>query len=1155
MNKVYQRIFSAIVVIAITISLLPALRVNADEIASGTCGENVSWTLDDEGTLTVSGSGPMEDFDWNNEKYGPWCEDYGSSIKNVIIEKGVTTIGDAAFYGLKNLSDVSISEGVTSIGEVAFYECSELTDIEIPEGITVIKQGAFTSCTKLSNVAIPNSLITIEGGAFLDCSILADVTLPEGLKTIGSFAFGNCEKIIDLVIPTSVEELGDFALINCTGLESVVITYDLYEKCDNKRVFTGTDPVIIQGLDFGYCGDPEVDDGTNIFWRIDNEGNLYLFGSGEMADWDYSSTVAPWKKDNKYIYKVVIEDDITTIGSNAFRDLTFLEEATVSKGATSIGTSAFAGCTKLNKVTIDKGLKEDADSSVFEGCPSDIVFNYYKYTIAYQSGSNGHVKGVQEAATNEIVKLDFTFNGGYTVKEVTYTEDGITKTITPNKNGNYYFTMPYGGTTVTASFMPGGDCGAQGGNVKWFIDDEGILTIFGSGDMKSDYQGQNNIPWYQFRNTVKGIKIEDGVTSISNAAFMNLSNCESTTVEIPDSVTTIGSHAFAELGKLNTICIPGSVTTIGPNAFYRCTELQNVTLSEGITTIGAYAFQTNRNLKKIVIPSSVTNIGKRALSICDKLEEVTMDSSLITQCINGEVFYSSNPELKIYYSNITYTPDENGEVSGYATVNDMNTVNLTVTPDAGYLVDQVTVTDSKGTTVLNPGTDDKYSFTMPSGDVTVKATFKLPPKTVTFADEDGTVLQSGLVDCGTNPVYTGTTPAKAETDTYTYTFAGWDDGSKTYGPAETLPAVAADVTYTAVFTETAKPGPDPTPAPTPDPTPAPTPGPTPGPTPEPTPAPDPDAATSAELMPSGTAHVQDAGDVPISVDPATGILTLGTTGQSKRLEEIVIDFENTTEYEGTMEYRVHIQDKGWTDWITAGDPAGTVGQSKRIEAIEIRLTGELADYYSVEYCVHIQDYGDMQGWVADGALAGTTGESKRIEQIKVRIVPKGSDDSTSVKYRVHIEDLGWESAYASDGKMAGTSGQSKRLEAIEIFLEGCQYSGGVQYKTHVQNIGWESSWTKNGEMSGTQGQALRLEGISIELYGEVADYYDIYYRVHAQDIGWMGWAKNGAYAGTAGRSARIEGIQIVLVPKGDPAPGATYEGITSVTEAAFVEGF
>ena len=305
----------------------------------------------------------------------------------------------------------------------------------------------------------------------------------------------------------------------------------------------------------------------------------------------------------------------------------------------------------------------------------------------------------------------------------------------------------------------------------------------------------------------------------------------------------------------------------------------------------------------------------------------------------------------------------------------------------------------------------------------------------------------------------------------------------------------------------------------------------------------------------GKAHVQDIGDVTVEPDPETGIITLGTTGQSKRVEQITINFSNPTSYSGTLQYRVHVQDIGWMDWVDAGNPAGTTGQCKRIEAIEIRLTGELADYYSVVYKVHIQDYGDAQGWVKDGTLAGTTGESKRIEELCVSIVPKGLGEAPSVKYRVHVQDYGWESKYASDGAMSGTTGQSKRLEGIEIFISGTQYSGGIKYKTHVQDIGWESSWSYDGEMSGTQGQSKRLEGISIELYGEIANYSDIYYRVHAQDIGWLSWACNGDYAGTAGRSARLEGIQIVLVPKGSPVPGETYQGITSVSPMCFVEGF
>ena len=313
------------------------------------------------------------------------------------------------------------------------------------------------------------------------------------------------------------------------------------------------------------------------------------------------------------------------------------------------------------------------------------------------------------------------------------------------------------------------------------------------------------------------------------------------------------------------------------------------------------------------------------------------------------------------------------------------------------------------------------------------------------------------------------------------------------------------------------------------------------------------AATTGITL-SGTCHVQDYGDTAGSWDAATGILTLGTRGQSKRVEAITINLENTTGYSGTLQYRVHVQDIGWQDYRSAGEMAGTAGQSKRLEGIEMYLTGELAQYYTVEYAVHIQDYGDAQGFVSDGALAGTTGESKRLEEVQVRIVPRGTGSSMSVNYRVHRQDYGWESTWVKDGAESGTTGQSKRLEGIEIHLTGNQYSGSIIYHTHVQNIGWESDWSKDGEMSGTQGMSYRLEGIEIKLTGQIADYYDVYYRVHAQDYGWLGWAKNGQMSGTSGMSKRLEAIQIVLVAKNGAAPG-NVAGVSSImTEPAVIDG-
>lgn len=150
----------------------------------------------------------------------------------------------------------------------------------------------------------------------------------------------------------------------------------------------------------------------------------------------------------------------------------------------------------------------------------------------------------------------------------------------------------------------------------------------------------------------------------------------------------------------------------------------------------------------------------------------------------------------------------------------------------------------------------------------------------------------------------------------------------------------------------------------------------------------------------------------------------------------------------------------------------------------------------------------------------------------------------AIYYQVHCQDYGWEvdekddadlTKWKSDGADSGTVGKSKRLEGIRIQLpEGV--SGSVEYRTHIQNTGWETKWKKDGEVSGTSGKSLRLEAIQVKLTGKIADNYDVYYCVHAQNVGWLNWAKNGEEAGTAGYGYRLEAIKIMLVPKGEKAP-------------------
>ncbi len=336
---------------------------------------------------------------------------------------------------------------------------------------------------------------------------------------------------------------------------------------------------------------------------------------------------------------------------------------------------------------------------------------------------------------------------------------------------------------------------------------------------------------------------------------------------------------------------------------------------------------------------------------------------------------------------------------------------------------------------------------------------------------------------------------------------------------------------------------------------------------------------------------------------SNGIMS-GTSGKAKRLEGINIVVNSAEAGKSVdlgIQYTTHCQSYGWLPWSADGDMNGTEGEAKRLEAIKIQLTGADKDAYDVYYRVHAQTYGWL-GWAINGEPSGTAGYSKRLEGIQIVVVKKGEDfnkamegitsaraeayiakegsspivnypstsntnpvvpgaDTPNVAYRTHVQSFGWQ-GWKYNGQMSGTSGLAKRLEGININLTNKPYDGDIVYTTHIQSYGWKdgnpedttrASWKKNGAMSGTSGEAKRLEAICIDLTGEMAEHYDIYYRVHAQSFGWLGWAKNGEESGTAGYAKRLEGIQIVLVPKGGAAPANNYGGVTSVRTEAYIE--
>ena len=282
---------------------------------------------------------------------------------------------------------------------------------------------------------------------------------------------------------------------------------------------------------------------------------------------------------------------------------------------------------------------------------------------------------------------------------------------------------------------------------------------------------------------------------------------------------------------------------------------------------------------------------------------------------------------------------------------------------------------------------------------------------------------------------------------------------------------------------------------------------------------------------SYTSHVQSYGWKEISKD---GEMT-GTTGEGKRIEafKALVD---SPDYSGTVNYISYVQGKGWeTTWKSNNEISGTIGEKRRVEAIKFVLTEELNENYDIYYRAHVQGYGWL-GWAKNGEIAGSIDCDLRIEAFEVKLVKKGAGEATgnsykfketTLKYQAHVRKIG-DQDVVSEGEIAGTTGMDLRMEAIKISAD-TTLSGSVLYQTYVESKGWEDKWTTSNNYSGTTGESKAIQLIKIKLDGELAEKYDVYYRVHSEKYGWLGWAKNGEAAGATFYD--IQAIQIKLILK------------------------
>ena len=388
-----KRLLSILLAAMMVLTMLPLGLVEtawaADVVDSGSCGWDMRWRLSDDGTLTISGTGEMNDYDDETENYAPWHDISTSSrIKSVIIEDGVTSIGRYAFSYCGALTSVTIPSSVTSIGNRAFRSCIKLKDIwyggygidwldmvessdtEIDNDVnihykddlygegscgknvnwvmtsdgilTISGTGAMTdyypwennnapwysASWQVKQVIIRNGVTSIGARAFLRCTDVTSVTIPNSVTSIGIDAFNACTSLASVTIPNSVTRVESGAFDGCTSLTSVTIPDGVTE--------------ISMDLFFGCTGLKSV----TIPSSVTSIENYAFRGCTNLTS-------------------MTIPDSVTSIGWNAFMDCVSLTDIKLPTVLKIIEDDTFSKCASLTSITIPSGVTSIGENAFY----------------------------------------------------------------------------------------------------------------------------------------------------------------------------------------------------------------------------------------------------------------------------------------------------------------------------------------------------------------------------------------------------------------------------------------------------------------------------------------------------------------------------------------------------------------------------------------------------------------------------------------------------------------------------------------------------------------------------------------------------------------------------------------------------------------------
>ena len=644
------------------------LAKNSMGIGAPSGYEFVGWSLTENGSEMVSSVQINEE----TEVYAIWKKAAGSIDPNVFWRLDGTTLyiyGEGAilnrtegypnpslFRNNTEITRVVIGDGITQIGDWFFDGCTNLKTLDLSNANSLYRIGvhAFNNCSNLSLINYPSrlgvSVNQIGAGAFKNCSSLTSFQLSENdsetdpTQYIGAFAFGGCTSLRSVSVPQSITGLAYNAFENCDSLEAV-----FYGGSEEEWAVLSADCAELANVpvyEYSSWGAPVGEDAMFVADAFGQTGRI--FGTGET--WDFLYKTSPVCRSS--VEEIIVEDGITHIGDRLFNDCDDIKKVTLPSSLDYIGQYMCSDCDNLETVVIPNSV-EWIDQFAFAGCTK-------LKRVFLGSG----LETIDWAA--------FAYDEA--LEKVYYIESQETFYERVHVDGN---NDPLGNATFCALSGACGPCHAY-----MFEPETATLTIYGSGAM-DDY-GIHDMPWYEFRDEIREVVINNGVTTVGEDAFWEFENIEKVT--LPDSMETIVKYAFSGCEKLAEINLPENLKSIGNQALSG-TALTYVMIPSGIQKISASTFSYCESLETVYLPKSVKTIAGAAFYKCTALKEIYYEGTedelnaieigdmndplynatvyLNTADPNSDIFFPDVKEGAWYYEAVQYVAKK-GYMGGYS---------------------------------------------------------------------------------------------------------------------------------------------------------------------------------------------------------------------------------------------------------------------------------------------------------------------------------------------------------------------------------------------------------------------------------------------------------------------------------------------------------